>query len=107
MHLRLKNQQLNSEGPGASEILISENTELHVKVEKLSGEVNELNAEVMKLSKKLLDTHAVENARIEMLIKSLSPKPPSFESYYLYSLTKSYVSSTPCYHVAFKDNYFF
>lgn len=102
MYLMLKNNQLASEGPGSSKALLSENADLYVKVAKLSGKINELNLEVKKLAKQFLDSHFMENTRIELLIKSLSPSLLPPESYYPYIFTKSYVSST----VAFNDNYF-
>lgn len=46
-------------------------------VTELTTEVQGLNAEVRTLTKMLLDAHTVEAARMDMLLKSLSPKPRS------------------------------
>lgn len=77
LKLKLKNQQISCEGLSSSEALSTENVDLKKKVLTLTDEVKSLNAEVENLTKKMLDSHAADSARVEMLLRILSPKPPS------------------------------
>lgn len=54
LHLKMKNQQLSTEGPGDAETLRVENPELKIKVSTLTWEVQVLNAEVKDLINQLL-----------------------------------------------------
>lgn len=74
LQLKMNNQQLSSEGPGAAKALWAKNTELKKMVSILIKEVQGLNANVKDLTKKLLNSHVVESSRIEVLLKSLSSK---------------------------------
>lgn len=47
LKLKLKNQQLSSEGPGVTEALNTENADLKKKVSILTDEIQSLNAEVI------------------------------------------------------------
>lgn len=77
LHINMKKQKLYSEGPGVFEPLSTENAKLQTNVVELTKEVQGMSVEVKDLSMKLLNSHVVECDRIEMLLKYLSPKPPS------------------------------
>lgn len=80
----MKNQHLSSEGPSAAEALVAENAEPQTKVAALIEEVRGLNVEVKDLTKKPLNAHTTKSDRMDMFLKSLSPKPLSTYAPYFY-----------------------
>lgn len=75
-HLKLRNQQLSSEGPNALAELKAENEILKTNVTGLTGEVKEMNTEVKDITKKPLNSHSTKSEIMEMHLRSLTPKPP-------------------------------
>lgn len=67
----MRKQQISTKVPGIAKAMRAENAELKTKVTALTEEVHRLNAEVKDFSKKLLNSHSTESARIERLLKSL------------------------------------
>lgn len=61
---------------GTSEELASKNAKLKVKVQALTSEFKDLNAKLKTLTKHLMDDHATGASRMDMSLKSFTPKPP-------------------------------
>lgn len=75
--MNLKIQKLSSKRPGTTKKLAVENTKIWAMVVEITGEVQRLNKEEKTLTRILFDSYVVEAARIELLLKSFSPYPPS------------------------------
>lgn len=84
LHLRIQNQKVSLEEPGVVEDLTTKNVKLQSIVTVLTTKVQGLKAEVKDLTKKLLNAHVIESARMELLLNFFSTKPPFARSYQLY-----------------------